>query len=80
MKEFERIVKYYQPEGIEWGTCEYMDDSEELIRCKDCIYYEKYIYAELQDGTEKWDEICSLFRAKVVGDGFCAWAERKEEK
>lgn len=50
-----------------------VQDHGELIRCKDCKHF-----------TGKW---CILNSRKefdpedrlINGDGFCAWAERKEE-
>lgn len=54
----------------------------ELIRCKDCIYWEEY--CRIVDGVAS-DHVCSrkreidgtMHRAKA--DDYCSWAKRKEE-
>lgn len=44
----------------------------EIIRCKDCKY------AKCIEQNDDWWE-CSHDKRVMHGDGFCSWAERKEE-
>lgn len=49
---------------------------EEIVRCKDCVYYEKhgsFVMCMLPDGDGGY--ACWI----VEPDGFCAWGERKSE-
>lgn len=49
----------------------------EIVRCKDCTYSLNHMY---NNGPEYLT--CSYFDseyAEVEPDGFCAWAERKEQ-
>lgn len=41
---------------------------EEIVQCRDCRHYHSY------------QDLCERLRPGMVvmGDGFCAWAERKE--
>ena len=43
-----------------------------VIRCKDCKY------AKCIEQNDDWWE-CSHDKRVMHGDGFCSWAERKEE-
>jgi len=43
-------------------------NAEPIIRCKDCIHYDDW------DTCDRFDE-----EMTVDDDGFCMWAERKEE-
>lgn len=46
---------------------------EEIVRCRDCVYYDKYSNDEIS--------VCYRFDNEepiVKPDGFCAWATRKE--
>ena len=42
----------------------------EVVRCKDCKYYEE---------TDEDVGTCLLVQAGADPDGFCAWAERRED-
>lgn len=45
----------------------------ELIRCKDCIYFN---HEGRYRGESKW---CSIYGREAKESDFCSWAERKEE-
>ena len=46
---------------------------DELVRCRDCRYYE-------DTGNCNWFECSSCWLlAEVTPDGFCAWGERRSE-
>lgn len=52
----------------------------ELIRCRDCKYARK-IYIKNLPWLKQWEYSCVYSVAQVVmGDGFCSYAERKENK
>ena len=57
---------------------EWMPDShkymEAIVRCRDCRHY----HAEI-NGCDEFGDIWHDEYANVEPDGFCAWAERKEE-
>ena len=38
-----------------------------LVRCKDCVYYNKHL-------------ICERMKHDINDDGFCSWGERKEQE
>lgn len=45
---------------------------EEIVRCRDCKYYEP-----VPEDPGDW---CGYWTDRVYGtDGFCAWGERKED-
>ena len=46
----------------------------ELIRCRNCKYH--YVSEELHDAIGYW---CDYLGGTTESDGFCSWAERKEE-
>lgn len=70
-KEFEVIYKFTVaptvpfPSTLNWNT----EPIGELIRCKDCKYYEE------QDETIG---TCLLTVSGAHIKGYCAWAERKD--
>ena len=43
-----------------------------VIRCKDCQYY----YVQ----PRGFSPICKLTRSRAEKEGYCAWAERKEDE
>lgn len=48
---------------------------EEIVRCKDCVYCDKYKNDEIR--------VCYRFdneQPEVEPDGFCAWGDRKDEE
>ena len=48
----------------------------EIVRCRDCEYYVKDPYP-IDPG---WPMMCNqLGRDMLEPDGYCAWAERREE-
>ena len=57
----------YNPPSYEW-----VDNTGEIVRCKDCKYYCKDADGyEMCDNSEGYDH--------VTADGFCAWAVKREE-
>lgn len=58
-------------------------DTEELIRCKDCKYQEKYFHEDRRrkDGGYYiyWCELAEEYSHVCLDDDFCSRAERKEE-
>lgn len=44
----------------------------EIIRCKDCIFYESG-----KNEVDSW-RLCTRHASNVEPDGYCAWAARKE--
>lgn len=70
------IFHYYSEDGITIKL-----DATELIRCRDCHWYE--IYKLKKDGTEDRrckPEFCSLHSRKFPDDYFCADGERRGEE
>ena len=53
----------------EVGT--YCKDIVTVVRCKDCKYY--------YEQPRGFSPICELTRTRAEKEGFCAWAERKED-
>lgn len=52
---------------IEWD----FKQREEIVRCRDCRYYE-------DTGNCNWFECSTCWLlAEVTHDGFCAWGERR---
>lgn len=51
----------------------YIRKQKELIRCKDCKY------AKCIDQNDNWWE-CSHDKRVMHGDGFCSWAERRNDE
>lgn len=50
-------------------------ESEPIVRCRDCVYFDKYENDEIS--------VCYRFDNEqpiVEPDGFCAWGERKGVK
>ena len=46
-------------------------DAVSVVRCKDCEYYSK--------GMPDEPTICELTMCGANDEGFCAWAERRED-
>ncbi len=54
-------------------------DAVPVIRCKDCKYAKK-IYIKNLPWAKQWEYSCAYFNThSVMGDGFCSYAEPKEE-
>lgn len=47
----------------------YVTRDDELVRCKDCKYYEE---------TDETIGTCLLTESGAYVNGYCSWAERKE--
>lgn len=53
-------------------------DVVQIVRCKDCKYYEK-ITNTGKNGGEMWCRKCgALAKVRQDGESFCSFAERKE--
>lgn len=56
------------------ASTEFLSEYEQIVRCKDCVYFDKYENDEIS--------VCYRFDNEqpiVEPDGFCAWGERKEQ-
>lgn len=50
-------------------------DAEEIVRCRDCDYYDHWEAS----GTYREKHVCGYWDyLEINPDGFCAWGERKE--
>lgn len=70
----EYIVKCNEFVGISGKTMkfpEYIDLNQEIVRCRDCRYYE-LVPEDSGDWCEYWTD--RVYRA----DGFCAWGVRRD--
>lgn len=73
----EFIESYIKPDGS--GDYIWNDNHGELIRCKDCKWYE--IYQLKKDGTDDRrykPSYCTLLRHNFKPDWFCADGERRD--
>ena len=63
-----------QPEVLAHGEGE-LSAQPEIIRCKECIYFDKYI-----DCIEmyQWDGFCADWARKTYENWYCSRAERKD--
>ena len=52
----------------------------QIIRCKECKHYNKFIVTLSKTGQAVWDEYCEKFRRSVTADDYCSRAERREEE
>lgn len=48
-------------------------DAVEVIRCKDCVFFHRYGFK--LEYTE-----CARFDCDTTEDGYCCWAERREDE
>lgn len=68
----EYIVDYPQYEHL--SIHEFvLSFKEEIVRCRDCVYFDKYENDEIS--------VCYRFDNEqpiVEPDGFCAWGERRQ--
>ena len=64
------VVEYFAEENTDhYGTLH-----EEIVRCRDCVYFAKYPNDEIS--------VCYRFdneQPVVEPDGFCAWAVKRTE-
>lgn len=55
---------------------------EEIVRCRDCMYYRFVDRSHIFNDDRHNDSYCLRFvdgkRMEVESDGFCAWGERRE--
>ena len=51
---------------------------DELVRCRDCKYYQEEVYEWVND-LKRTKNTCDWFDGCYVApNGFCAWGERKQ--
>ena len=71
----EYIVKCNEVVGISGKTLivpDYIDTSEEIVRCRDCKYHEP-----VPEDSGDW---CGYWTDRVYGtDGFCKWGKPRGE-
>ena len=54
-------------------------DAVEVVRCKDCRFYEKVeYYHPIDDRAIK--TVCRLFKRQMHPDDYCSYGERKESE
>lgn len=58
------IIVEFIPQSTKTGITYEAHKKSSLIRCKDC----------------KLNGLCVLSHTELAGEGYCAWAEPKEEK
>ena len=61
-------------EYIYWQDDSGLYKREEIVRCRDCVYFDKYENDEIS--------VCYRFDNEqpiVEPDGFCKWGERRED-
>jgi len=74
-------VEYICEETIDIDNGVYrIDKHERIVRCRDCELVRDWFDDEKIgfDEAELTDGWCVFLRIGVDGDGFCAWAERRE--
>lgn len=67
------VYTYMQTEwttATAWGVP--IVDAEPVVRCKDCQFFHRYGFK--LEYTE-----CDHFDCDVTEDGYCCWAERRED-
>ena len=68
----ELIIKYAEPKAGEADSVvRPMEVMGELVRCKDCKYYNKG-----ENERESWEE-CNRTMKSTSADDFCSWAKMK---
>ena len=71
----EYVVELREPHRDENGDIECIyEQRERVIRCRDCRFYDQTIHS-----CGRIDVAYKAFVSYVFDDGFCAWAEQKEE-
>lgn len=43
-----------------------------VVRCKDCVFFRRYGF--------KLEHTCARFDCHAPKDGYCCWAERREDE
>lgn len=78
----EYIAKCRELVGITGKTFqfpEYIDQTEEIVRCRECAYYyEADNYHPSGNYTSRCCKYFDSYMNEVQPDGFCAWGERRE--
>jgi hypothetical protein len=80
LKPFEVIMRIDFAASDKEQVCAHAEKVQELVRCKDCRWYE--IYQLKQDGTDDRrysPSYCTLFRHNFKPDWFCADGEKRDE-
>ena len=64
-------------EGAWINVAKLPSEQPEIIRCKDCIYFDKYT-----DGIEKyqWDGFCAHWARTTYENWYCSRAERRSDE
>ena len=71
----EYVVELGEPHRDENGDVECIyEQRERVIRCRDCNFYDQTIHS-----CGRIDIAAKAFVSYVFDDGFCAWAEPREE-
>ena len=52
-------------------------DAVEVVRCKDCIYFDKYIDCK---EMYQWDGFCADWARNTYGIWYCSRAERRSDE
>ena len=70
-----------EPQSYEMGWNDAVDaimdcaptvDAVEVVRCKDCLFFRRYGFRR--------QYTCARFDCHVPKDGYCCWAERREDE
>jgi len=70
MSEYEEYVCRFYPDS--WGEKSITLFGVPIVRCRDCVYFDKYENDEIS--------VCYRFDNEqpiVEPDGFCAWGEKR---
>lgn len=71
----EYVVELGEPHRDENGDVECIyEQRERVIRCRDCRFYDQTIHS-----CGRIDVAAKAFASYVFDDGFCSWAEPREE-
>lgn len=85
-EQLERIIEYIEHDTGREINRLVIDGvrARELVRCRDCRHYREHKFFEstlgMGLGTDI-NDVCMFFSSgvKVEPDGFCSWAERREQ-
>lgn len=80
----EYIAKCNEVVGISGKTLivpDYIDTSNEIVRCRDCMhYYEAEEYHPQGNYIRRCCRYFGTYDDEVEPDGFCAWGTRKVDE
>ena len=72
----ESVIRWKHKETDEWERAdidELIESYENIVRCKDCYYYDKG-----ENEVDAW-EYCIFLRHNTSDDDFCSWGERRQD-